>query len=106
MYLTRAEKENLKRQLADSLRHEPEITKIVVYGSFLAVEDPHDLDVAVFQNSRQVYLPLAMKYRRKTRSIARLIPLDIIPLRPGATGVMLDAIALGEVVYENINHRG
>ena len=101
MHLTQLEKDEIKRALAVSLRGEAEITKIVVFGSFLTASDPHDLDVAIFQNSNQSYLPLAMKYRRKTRMIARRIALDILPLRAGVLdGIMLDAIARGEVIYE------
>ncbi len=61
MHLTQPGKDNIKRELAVSLRDESEITKIVVFGAFLTTSDPHDLDVAVFQNSDQTYLPLAMK---------------------------------------------
>jgi len=84
MYLNQSEKELLKKEVAASLRDEPEITKIVVFGSFLTASDPNDLDVAVFQNSNQSYLPLAMKYRKKTRMISNKIALDILPLKPGA----------------------
>ena len=101
MPLTKAEKETLKRDLASSLSNEPEISKIVVFGSFLLSSDPHDLDVAIFQDSDLGYLPLAMKYRKKTRAIANRIALDILPLKPDAReSVMLDAIAEGEVIYE------
>ena len=101
MHLTQLEKNAIKRDLAVSLRNESEITKIVVFGSFLTVSDPHDLDVAIFQNSNQPYLPLAMKYRRKTRMIANRITLDILPLKAGVQdSIMLNAIAQGEVVYE------
>ena len=101
MYLTQLEKNDIKRELAVSLRDESEITKIVVFGSFLTANDPHDMDVAVFQNSNQTYLPLAMKYRRKTRMIASRIALDILPLKAGVRdSIMLDAIAQGEVIYE------
>ena len=101
MHLTQMEKNAIKRDLAVSLRNESEITKIVVFGSFLMVSDPHDLDVAIFQNSNQPYLPLAMKYRRKTRMIANRITLDILPLKAGVQdSIMLNAIAQGEVVYE------
>jgi len=73
----------------------------VVFGSFLHSDDPHDLDVAVFQDSEQAYLPLALKYRKKTREIAHRIPLDIVPLRAGAKdGLFLDAIERGKVIYE------
>jgi predicted nucleotidyltransferase len=101
MHLTQLEKNAIKRDLAVSLRNESEITKIVVFGSFLTVSDPDDLDVAIFQNSNQSYLPLAMKYRRKTRQIANRITLDILPLKAGVQdSVMLTAIDQGEVVYE------
>lgn len=101
MHFTQYEKEDIKRELAVSLRNESEITKIVVFGSFLTASDPHDLDVAVFQNSKQAYLPLAMKYRKKTRMIANRITLDILPIKAGVRdSIILDAIALGEVIYE------
>ena len=101
MTLTSQDKENLKKELAITLSEEPEVIKVVVFGSFLSASDPHDLDVAVFQNSDQAYLPLAMKYRKKTRMISRRIPLDIFPLKPGPAGnFMLNEIARGEVIYE------
>jgi len=101
MPLSSQDKENLKKELAAALRDEPEVIKLVIFGSFLNASNPHDLDVAVFQDSDQNYLPLAMKYRKKTRMISRRIPLDIFPLKPGAAGnFMLDEIARGEVIYE------
>jgi hypothetical protein len=45
-----------------------------------------------------------MKYRRKTRDIARMIPMDIIPLKADIQGDMfLDEIERGEVIYERAN---
>ena len=73
---------------------------MVVFGSFLTTEEPHDLDAAVFQDSDESYLPLAMKYRLLVRPIAQRIPVDIVPIRPGATGAFLKEIEEGEVVYE------
>ena len=103
MHLNQLEKDDIKKELAVSLRDEPEITKIVVFGSFLTASEPHDLDVAIFQNSNQTYLPLAMKYRRKTRMIASRIALDILPLKVGVRdSIILDAIARGEVIYEKL----
>jgi uncharacterized protein len=84
MRLTAQEKNVLKRELVDCLRTEKEVQKIVVFGSFLYSDNPHDLDVAVFQDSTESYLPLALKYRQKTQSIARRIPLDILPLKSWA----------------------
>ena len=53
--------------MVGSLKTEREVCRIVVFGSFVNSDNPHDMDVAVFQDSDEKYLPLAMKYRRKTR---------------------------------------
>ena len=91
----------MKQQLVNSLKIEREVCRIVVFGSFVNSDNPHDMDVAVFQDSDEKYLPLAMKYRRKTRDIARIIPMDILPLKAGVQGeIFMDEIELGEVVYE------
>lgn len=99
--LTQPQKDSLKHQLVSCLEGEKEVRRIVIFGSFLKSSDPHDLDVAVFQDSSEKYLPLAMKYRKKTRAIARIIPLDIIPLKSDVSGeTFMDEIAQGEVIYE------
>ena len=99
--LTVEQKQALTRQLADSLCGEREVRRIVVFGSFLLSDDPHDMDVAVFQDSDEKYLPLVMKYRKKTRDIARMIPMDIIPLKAGVQPEMfVDEIEHGEIIYE------
>jgi predicted nucleotidyltransferase len=99
--LSPEEKRLLARKLVEALSSEGEVCRIVVFGSFLYSDDPHDVDVAVFQDSDEKYLPLAMKYRRKTRELARMIPLDIIPLKVGVKdGLFRDEIEQGEVVYE------
>lgn len=98
---TERQKDSLKRQLISCLEGEKEVRKVVIFGSFLNSSDPNDLDVAVFQDSSEKYLPLAMKYRKKTRAIAHIIPLDIIPLRVDARGeVFMDEITRGEIIYE------
>ncbi len=101
MMLAALQKEQLKRELVACLVTEEEIQKIVIFGSFLTAPDPHDLDVAIFQRSQESYLPLALKYRRKTRAIARKIPIDLIPIRSDAgANVFMDEIARGEVIFE------
>ncbi len=101
MGLNEQEKSVLKQELVNCLHAEKEIRKIVIFGSFLYSDDPHDLDVAVFQDSVEPYLPLAMKYRKKTRSIARRICLDILPLKFQAQDdPCLAEVAQGEVFYE------
>jgi len=72
-----------------------------IFGSFVTSDEPHDLDIAVFQDSDEGYYPLARKYRRMLRKIARMIPLDVIPVRPNPEqGPFLREIERGEVVYE------
>ena len=90
------------RGLAERLRGEREVRKVVVFGSFLTSGEPHDLDVAVFQDSDESYLPSAMKYRRLLRPIARQIPPDLFPFcaaaPPGRS--LQEEVLHGEVVYE------
>lgn len=101
MRLNEQEKIALKRELVYCLRTEQEVQKIVIFGSFLHADNPHDLDVAVFQDSDEPYLPLALKYRRKTRAIAQRIALDILPLKFQAQDdPFLAEVAQGEVIYE------
>jgi predicted nucleotidyltransferase len=98
---TEQQKQLLKRRLVSLLKTEREVCRIVVFGSFVTSDSPHDLDVAVFQDSDEKYLPLALKYRRITRDIARVIPMDILPIRAGVQGeAFLDEIDRGEVIYE------
>ncbi len=101
MILTESERQQIKRELASVLGGQSEVRKVVVFGSFLSSPEPHDLDVAVFQDSDESYLPLATRYRRLVRSIASRIPLDVIPLRRSPVrGTFLDEINRGEVIYE------
>lgn len=93
-------KNALKQEVARCLGQFAEVRRVIVFGSFLNGESPNDMDVAVFQDSDEAYLPLALKYRRMTKSVSATIPLDIIPLRPGASGSFMEEIARGEVVYE------
>ena len=98
---TTQQKQLLMQRLVNLLKTECEVCRIVVFGSFVNSDDPHDMDVAVFQDSNEKYLPLAMRYRKKTREIARMIPMDIFPLKTGVEGeAFLDEIEQGEVVYE------
>ncbi|MFA5812374.1 MAG: nucleotidyltransferase domain-containing protein [bacterium] len=101
MTLNQETKQKIKRQIVSTLSQEREVQRIVIFGSFLTSPAPHDLDVAVFQESSEGYLALALKYRRLVRDVARLIPLDIIPLKACVTdGAFLAEIEKGEVVYE------
>jgi predicted nucleotidyltransferase len=98
--LTPEERDALKQQLVECLCNEPEVRRIVLFGSFVESPSPQDVDVAVFQESEEGYLPLALKYRRLLRPVTRRIPVDVFPLRArGATGAFLHEIERGEVVY-------
>jgi len=100
MTLSPEQKDAIKHKVADCLRHEPEVRRIVVFGSFVMSSAPHDLDVAVFQDSEEGYLPLALKYRRLLRGIAAMIPIDVVPLHiHGPAGEFLKEVEQGEVVY-------
>ena len=101
MKLDSDQRERLKRGIVECLKDEPEIKRIVVFGSFLTSDDPHDIDVAVFQASREAYLPLALKYRKRVRPVARRIPVDVIPVRPHPEpSAFLSEVEHGEVIYE------
>ncbi len=101
MIATAEQKEKIKGDLAAYLSREREVRRVMVFGSFLTSETPNDLDVAIFQDSDEPYLTLAVKYRRLLRPIADQIPIDVIPVRLNATGSQfLTEICKGEVVYE------
>jgi len=98
--MTEKEKNHIKSRLKEALSKENEISKIIVFGSFLKTKEPNDIDVAIFQNSKEMYLKLALKYRKLTRGIAKIIPVDIIPLNENSTGSFLNEIKAGEIIYE------
>lgn len=101
MLLTHEQKEKLKQELRVCLSSEKEIKRIIVFGSFMKSNDPQDVDVAIIQDSKESYLSLAMKYRKKTRKIARKLPLDIIPLKVDSGNYsFFSELSAGEVIYE------
>lgn len=101
--MNQKEKTYIKKRLNETLSKEKEISKIVVFGSFLNSKTPEDIDIAIFQNSEEKYLSLSLKYRKLTREIAKIIPLDIIPVRENSEGTFLNEINRGEVIYERRN---
>ena len=103
MFLSESEKKEIKEKIVISL-HSSEIEKIIVFGSFLNNMSPNDIDIAVFQNSSDNYLTLALKYRRMIREISKKIPVDIIPIKSDAiNNFLIDEIEEGEVIYEKGN---
>lgn len=102
MLLTPDDKTQIKRDVVRALRDESEIRKIVIFGSFTTSDNPNDIDIAIFQDSSEKYLPLALKYRRLLRSVAPDIPVDVVPVRPHPQSCsFLDEILKGETVYEH-----
>ena len=94
------EREQLKHEVATCLSGKPEVRRVVVFGSFVNSPTPHDLDIAIFQESDEAYLPLALKYRRLLRNVAAKIPVDVLPLWVRETvGEFLREVEQGEVVY-------
>jgi uncharacterized protein len=102
MKLSQQDKQGIKRRLVECLSDQAEVRRVVVFGSFVSSPDPNDLDVAVFQDSDETYLPLALKYRKLLRPVADLIPLDVLPLRTSAHPgwFVRDEVLRGEVIYE------
>ena len=100
MALTKTQKESIKNEIKESLCYEREIMRIIIFGSFVNSDEPNDIDVAVFQNSNQQYLPLSLKYRRLTRKIARKVSLDIFPVKMGVKKSFVAEIESGEIIYE------
>ena len=94
------QKENIKKEIRDLLSPEQEITKIIIFGSFINSNSPRDIDIAVFQDSNQKYMPLSLKYRRLTRKIAKILPLDVIPIKANADNIFINEIESGEIIYE------
>lgn len=100
MTLTIEQKEQIKSQLLETLSTQKEVQKIIIFGSFLSSPEPHDIDVAVFQDSTEKYIPLAMKYRNLVRELYQYIPVDVIPIKINASGNFLNEIQAGETIYE------
>ncbi len=101
MILNQQKKEELKRELVACLAPDREIRRIIIFGSFVTSATPNDMDVAIFQDSDEAYIPLAMKYRKQTRSVGRVIPLDIVPVRSFASdNPFVREIEAGEIIYE------
>lgn len=93
-------KELLKDKIRDALIKEPEIQRIVLFGSFLRSSTPNDIDVAIFQNSDRNYITLAMKYRKLLRNISKIIPVDILPIKSETKNFFIEEIEKGETIYE------
>ena len=100
MTISTKRKELIKDRLRDKLSSEEEIEKILLFGSFIKSKNPRNVDVAIFQNSDQQYLPLALKYREMVKEIAEILPVGVLPMRSSARDTFLDEFEGGEIIYE------
>jgi len=96
------DKAKVKRDLVSALSGDEAVEKVVIFGSFVTSDVPHDLDIAIFCTSTADYLTLAMAYRRKLREIARDIPIDLLPITSShdPESCFLQEINKGETIYE------
>ena len=102
--MTNVEKNSIKHDIVERLAADSSVRKVVIFGSFLTSENPHDVDIAVFSAGAGDYLSLAMQYRRELREVSKRISLDVIPIRmPCEESSFLREINSGETVYEKGN---
>jgi len=96
------DKKQIRKQLLSVFEGDDRIEKVIVFGSFIHSANPHDLDLAVFCDSSEDYLTLALLLRKQLRSISNIIPIDLVPISipydPAAE--FIQEINKGEVVYE------
>ena len=95
------EKLNIKNEIVHHLSAYPSLQKIIIFGSFFVVSTPHDIDIAVIDNSGKDYMTLAIDYRKLLHSLAGRISVDLVPLKSmDSEGYMMCEIKKGQVVYE------
>ena len=78
--MSHIDKQQIRQQLQSAFVDDSKVDKIIVFGLFVTSETPHDLDVAVFCNSSDDYLTLALALRKKLRNISSIIPIDLVPI--------------------------
>jgi len=101
MHLSLSQKNSIKNDIITALRDNDEVDKIIIFGSFNTADNPDDIDIALFEDSNDNYLTLAMKYRKQLRHISKILPIDIIPLKKGTLSFsFVDEINNGTVIYE------
>ncbi|MBD3306286.1 nucleotidyltransferase domain-containing protein [candidate division KSB3 bacterium] len=97
-------KGQIKQAVVEAIKDDHDIQKIIVFGSFLASDTPQDIDVAVVGNFSAGYLDVATRLRKKVRHIAKILPVDIIPLQANSPQTrFVQEIENGEVIYEKRN---
>ena len=94
-------KNKIRQFLVDAMKDDPEIREIIVFGSFLHSDNPGDIDVAVRGTFHKGYLETAIRLRKKVHHIAKILPVDIIPIQEDAPqNPFMQEIRKGEVIYE------
>jgi predicted nucleotidyltransferase len=97
----RFSKYQIKQAIVDAMKAETDVHKIIIFGSFLRSETPNDIDVAVVGNFNQGYLDAALRLRQHVRHIAKILPVDIVPIQENAPpNSFVQDILDGEVIYE------
>jgi len=97
----RLPRNQIKQAVVEAMQNEQDIHKIIVFGSFLSSETPGDIDVAVLGKFAQGYLEVATRLRKKVRHIAKILPVDIVPIQEDAPpNRFFQEIQKGEVIYE------
>jgi uncharacterized protein len=82
---------------------QPDVKKVIIFGSFLQSDEPNDIDLAIFTDSKQGYLEQSLKFRKMLRGVSKIIPVDVFPLKNGNTSdPFLEEILKGEVIYESL----
>lgn len=98
------DKEKIISTIKDKLCAEPEVQKIVIFGSFIKEGVPNDIDIAVYQSSDKNYLLLALKYRKLLRDICKQVAIDVLPLKYGLYDEFTRSeIENGEDIFERRN---
>ncbi len=98
---TKYSKSTITQFLVDAMKDDLEIREIIVFGSFLRSDNPGDIDVAVRGTFHQGYLETAIRLRKKVRHIAKILPVDIVPIREDAPhNSFMQEIRKGKVIYE------
>ena len=100
MKITKEKKKVIIENIKNNLSSFREIEKIIIFGSFLKKNSPNDIDIAIFQDSKEDFLTLSLRYRKVLREIAKIIPLDILPIKKNSNSYILDEIKSGITIYE------
>jgi predicted nucleotidyltransferase len=101
MKLNSKSRNEIKEKIGKTLSEFPEVSRVIVFGSFNKSEEPNDIDLAVFQDSDENYIPLAMRYRKSLRFLRGTIAVDVLPVQknPGESQLLRE-ILMGESIYE------